>query len=511
MKEHMSDTQILIVDDHLDNLRVLSGILKEQNYNVRSLRKGAVVFASVLHSPPDIILLDILMPDLDGYDVCEQLKADDRTREIPVIFISALHKTDKKVNAFAVGGVDYITKPFHEQEVLARVRTHLALRKAQQQVETQNRQLQREIAERKRAEDALRQNQALLNATGRMAKIGGWELDAETRDVTWTEQAYRIHEVPLGRKPSLQDAINFYHPDDRDMVSQAIQRALEHGEPWDMERRFITATGKRLWVRSICFPQVVDGKTLKLIGTFQDITERKRTEKALLESREHLTLAQKAAKIASWELDLVNNKLYWSDEIYEIFGLDPIDDTASYETWVSTLHPDDVDWIGTAYTDSVNNNTPYDIIHRTVLKDGRIKYIHEACYTKYAEDGTPLYSYGIAHDVTELKQTEEELKKAKEAALEAQRVAEAAQRASEAAQQAAEAAQQAAEAANQAKSEFLANMSHEIRTPMNALLGFTGILKSAITDEQQHYYADLIDTSGRTLLTLINDIRSVEN
>jgi PleD family two-component response regulator len=122
---------ILIVDDTPDNLRLLSTILAEKGYEVGKALNGQIALMSVHASPPDLILLDINMPQMNGYEVCEHLKADDQTREIPVIFISALDDVFDKVTAFQVGGVDYITKPFHREEVLARVQTHLNIRALQ--------------------------------------------------------------------------------------------------------------------------------------------------------------------------------------------------------------------------------------------------------------------------------------------------------------------------------------------------------------------------------------------
>ena len=136
----------------------------------------------------------------------------------------------------------------------------------------------RDITERKRVEEDLEKSKAFLNATGRMAKVGGWEVDAETLEVRWTEETYRIHGVPLEYKPSLDEAINFFHPEDRPKLERAIQRALKHGEPYNLEIRFITAKGEHLWTHTICYPQVVDDKTVRLTGTFQDISEHRQTE-----------------------------------------------------------------------------------------------------------------------------------------------------------------------------------------------------------------------------------------
>ncbi|MBF2048813.1 MAG: hybrid sensor histidine kinase/response regulator [Leptolyngbya sp. IPPAS B-1204] len=122
---------ILIVDDTPNNLRLLSSMLTKQGYEVRSAISGSVALMAVRTVPLDLILLDINMPKMNGYEVCQQLKADEQTRDIPVIFLSALGEPLDKVQAFQVGGVDYITKPFQVEEVLARVENHLMLRRMQ--------------------------------------------------------------------------------------------------------------------------------------------------------------------------------------------------------------------------------------------------------------------------------------------------------------------------------------------------------------------------------------------
>lgn len=147
MEPDDSRGNILIVDDTPDNLRLLSTMLTGQGYEVRSVINGAMALMGVRAEPPDLILLDINMPHMNGYEVCEQLKADDCSRDIPVIFISALEDVLDKVKAFAVGGVDYIVKPFQIEEVLARIETHLTVRRLQQQLQIQNLQLQQKMVE----------------------------------------------------------------------------------------------------------------------------------------------------------------------------------------------------------------------------------------------------------------------------------------------------------------------------------------------------------------------------
>jgi signal transduction histidine kinase len=120
---------IMVVDDTPVNLRLLTGMLKERGYKVRPVANGKFALQTAKHDPPDLILLDILMPEMNGYEVCERLKAEEQLAKIPVIFISALDETMDKVKAFKVGGVDYVTKPFQFEEVEARVATHLELRR----------------------------------------------------------------------------------------------------------------------------------------------------------------------------------------------------------------------------------------------------------------------------------------------------------------------------------------------------------------------------------------------
>lgn len=159
---------ILIVDDTPDNLRLLSAPLLDRGYKVRCAIDGAMALMGAQAAPPDLIMLDIKMPQMDGYEVCQRLKADDRTREIPVIFISALDEVLDKVKAFTSGGVDYIQKPFHIEEVFARIENQLTIRRLQMQLQAQNHQLQQTQTE---LLQALEQERSLKRRIQEMAAI----------------------------------------------------------------------------------------------------------------------------------------------------------------------------------------------------------------------------------------------------------------------------------------------------------------------------------------------------
>jgi two-component system, cell cycle response regulator len=151
--------QILIVDDLPENVRLLSSLLREQGYNVASATDGKMALSIVQQEHPDLILLDIMIPQMDGYQVCRHLKSEARTKHIPIIFLSGLDSEFDKIEAFKVGGVDYITKPFFVEEVVLRVKAQLA--SIQQQQEFQQ-ILKEQIAERKIVEQELNNSRALL-------------------------------------------------------------------------------------------------------------------------------------------------------------------------------------------------------------------------------------------------------------------------------------------------------------------------------------------------------------
>lgn len=137
-----NNASVLIVDDTIYNIQLLSLMLNKQGYRVEKATSGTEALESANRLLPDIILLDIRMPDIDGYEVCKRLKANPVTTDIPIIFISSIEETSDKVEAFSVGGVDYISKPFQLIEVLARIETHLRLCSLQKKLQEQNEQLQ---------------------------------------------------------------------------------------------------------------------------------------------------------------------------------------------------------------------------------------------------------------------------------------------------------------------------------------------------------------------------------
>lgn len=270
---------ILVIDDTPENLHLLSTMLTERGYKVRSVTKGMTGLRGAQAAPPDLILLDVNMPQMNGYEVCQHLKNDDRTCEIPVIFISALGDVLDKVKAFQVGGVDYITKPFQVEEVLARIETHLMLRQLQKQLQIQNEQLQQEIRERQQAEEKFAK--AFLASPSPIAITT--LLDGRFVDVNPSflrVSGYSQEEV-IGRTCNeLKFGIA------QDSYEKAIQHLKEAGALYNQEFDFRTKSGEMRTVL-LSLEQIDLSGTLCALNIINDITERKRLENEFISLVSH--------------------------------------------------------------------------------------------------------------------------------------------------------------------------------------------------------------------------------
>lgn len=308
MSEHETDmpgASILIVDDTRDNLRLLGGILTRQGYTVRPVPDGALALLSAQEAPPDLILLDIMMPTMSGYDVCEKLKTDDRTRDIPIIFISALHEVFDKVRAFELGGVDFITKPFQVEEVLARVDTHLNLRNLNKELQGKNTQLHQEITERMRAEESLKESVTQIER----AKIE-WESTADSLSyvvclldnqgrvlrANRTVEHWNLGPVMDVKGRAMHE---LFHPDCADpecylkiFLSRAWEevaqgRSIEHEARDNTLQRYLSVQ-----IRPIAAHMAKDleQSVSFAVACIHDITKRKHAEKALRQRNRELAL-----------------------------------------------------------------------------------------------------------------------------------------------------------------------------------------------------------------------------
>ncbi|MES9958756.1 MAG: ATP-binding protein, partial [Sedimenticola sp.] len=246
--------------------------------------------------PPDLVLLDVKMPVIDGIEVCRRLKADEHTRAIPVIFISALGETEKKMRGFEAGGVDYVTKPFATEEVLARVRTHLALHDLQLQLELRvaerTAELQEEVAERHKAEERLAEAQ-------RLAQIGSWELDLGSGRLNWSDEMFNIFEIDNEQvEPTYEMFLEAIHPEDRELMEQTYRESLEKRQPYDIVHRLLMNDGRVKYVNECGWSQFEDNKPLRSLGTVQDVTQHQQLEETLRQAEKMSSIFSLATGMA---------------------------------------------------------------------------------------------------------------------------------------------------------------------------------------------------------------------
>ncbi len=323
--------------------------------------------------------------------------------------------------------------------------------------------------------------------------------DAAGRIVRWNREfenvsGYSPDEI-LSQRP-----LDLFEPESRERVGISIANIFEHGEA-TVEAEFMARDGNRT-------PYYMSGKRVMvngephLVAMGIDISERKHLENLLRASERGLVTAQRVAHLGSWEMEIATGELFWSDEIYRIFGVDPAAFGPSYETFLAAVHPDDRDRVSHAVALAPDSDVPYEIEHRVIRPDGTIRWVHELGEIQRDPLGRPARMVGTVHDITDLHESMDRLRIASET-LEIK----VAERTEEL-----QAATIRAEAADRTKSAFLATMSHELRTPLNSILGFTGIvlkeMAGPLTEEQARQLG-MVRGSARHLLELINDVLDI--
>lgn len=270
MKQMKSESElegtVLIVDDEPINIRVLFPFLEDAGLKVLFANNGEECMEIAERGKPDLILLDVIMPELDGYQTCRRLKRNFRTRDIPVIFLSALDDEESILNGFTVGGVDYITKPFREEEVRARIEAHLTVVRQRQALTDLNRRL----AESERQ----------LNEAQAMAGLGSWERNLATGFGKWSDNQYRLFGYEPGEVTGSFDLFKQHVlPADLDRTLETISESIGRKTPYDVEYRYLTKRGDVRHAHTIGQVECdADGNPVRIHGTFQDITDRKAAE-----------------------------------------------------------------------------------------------------------------------------------------------------------------------------------------------------------------------------------------
>jgi PAS domain S-box-containing protein len=244
--------------------------------------------------------------------------------------------------------------------------------------------------------ESLRQAR-LMEQTERAAHVGGWELDGRTMNVYWSPETYRIHETSPGEyTPEYGSAVSFYAPESLPIIDSAVRRAVEFGEPFDLELEILSAKGNRLWVRAIGKCEMDQGKTVKLYGSFQDVTERKRAEMELRESEERLRLALRAGRMATWDWDLTAASPGNSNEWARLIS----------GAGRGELHPDDLPALGESVLRAIDEKSSFQQDFRVLRSDGVVRWMGSLGRVFCDAAGRPVRMVGTTRDVTDRKWAE---------------------------------------------------------------------------------------------------------
>jgi PAS domain S-box-containing protein len=300
---------ILVVDDELESLKFLTNILQADGYQVRQAETGEMALESVRESAPDLILLDIRLSDMDGFEVCRQFKARPQTRDIPLIFISASHEIQGQVEGLRLGAVDFLSKPLQREELLARVRTHLDLGRLRAQLEARvaertaelmvaNRQLHLDLIERRVVEQALRETEERFRNMADTAPVMIWVSGIDKLctffNKGWLEFTGRSMEEELGN-----GWVTAVHPEDLDHCCDTYSAAFEARRSFEMEYRLRRADGKYRWLLDRGVPRLKpNGMFAGYIGSCIDITDLKLNHEQMLARQKLESLGVLAAGIA---------------------------------------------------------------------------------------------------------------------------------------------------------------------------------------------------------------------
>ncbi len=456
---------ILVVDDVPENLQLLSTMLSEHGYEVRRVINGKLALTVAHTDPPDLILLDIMMPDLNGYEVCQQLKASAVTREIPVIFLSALDDVLDKVKAFSVGGVDFVTKPIQAQEVVARIENQLTIVRQRLSLREQTAQLQQEIKERQRAEAALRESanklhnhNLVLTKLAKNVALHQGDLQAALKEITQASaqnleverssvwlfdptvtkiQCLDLFKKSINQHCSGMELLAADYPSYFQALQQEQVIAANDAHTDPRTQEFSKAYLAPLGITSMLdTPITIKGKTagvicLEQVGAIRHWTpedqnfarsladlvslaiearERKQAEESLQQLEERWQLVLEGNNDGIWDLNLITGEVFLSSRWKEMLGYEGYEiekNLQQWQEWTNYIHPEDVERVRAAKQAYLKQK----VLHfaqeyRLRCKDGSYKWVLGRTQAVWDEQGKPVRLVGSIRDISVRKQTE---------------------------------------------------------------------------------------------------------
>jgi chemotaxis family two-component system sensor kinase Cph1 len=471
-----SQIKVLVVDDQPSNLRFLSKLLIAQGYQVYRAICGQLALNLAIAHCPDLILLDIRMPEMNGYEVCRRLKATAETEEIPVIFLSVLDEMNDKLQAFRVGGADYITKPFQVEEVLARIDKQVGLQKLQQQLKEQNYQLQ--------------QSQSLLasilnsSLDGVVAYSAVRNSEGNILDFQWllinpaAEKFYGLLLNEIVGKNLLAELSQFRNNGLFDLYVSVV----ETGETVDREFSYEHERDTIVWLHIVAV-KLNDG----LAVTFRNITDRKRAEIALRDSEERFRAIFEQAAVGIAKTTLGGQFMRVNPGFCQIVRY--AESELLQQNWQAITHPDDIE-ADREYVRSLlsGNIQTFSLEKRLICKDLAVRWANVTVSAMRDANGTLQYLICAIEDISQRKLVQELL----QASLDTQtRYAQELTR------------------SNAELEQFSYVASHDLQAPLSTIAGYAQLLEKRCNnqlDAQGNKFIRNIVNSCERMQALIDDL-----
>ena len=471
-----SQIKVLVVDDQPSNLRFLSKLLTAQGYQVYRAICGQLALNLAIAHCPDLILLDIRMPEMNGYEVCRTLKATAETEQIPVIFLSVLDEMNDKLQAFRVGGADYITKPFQVEEVLARIEKQVGLQKLQQQLKEQNYQLQ--------------QSQSLLasilnsSLDGVVAYSAVRNSEGNIVDFQWllinpaAEKFYGLLLNDIVGKNLLAELSQFRNNGLFDLYVSVV----ETGETVDGEFSYEHERDTIVWLHIVAV-KLNDG----LAVTFRNITDRKRAEIALRDSEERFRAIFEQAAVGIAKTTLYGQFMRVNPGFCQIVRY--AESELLQQNWQAITHPDDIEadreYVSLLLSGDIQT---FSMEKRLLCKDEAVRWANVTVSAMRDAKGTPQYLICAIEDISQRKLVQELL----QASLDTQtRYAQELTR------------------SNAELEQFSYVASHDLQAPLSTIAGYAQLLEkrchNQLDAQGNKFLRNIVNSCGR-MQALIDDL-----
>lgn len=473
--------EILVVEDNPADLKLMTGILVDAGYQVRPASDGALALRSLKVKLPDLILLDVNLPDMLGVEVCLHLKESPETRDVPVIFISALDESQLKVQALEAGGTDYITKPIEESELLARINTHLKMHRLQQELIKQSSELKREIKEREHHQESSRESEERLRTAFEAADdciiIWDQEYNYLYANKAAIEHVGSTSDQVIGK--NIRDGLG-HIPDFMHLWMSRVDQVFATGDSLRVQDE-TTLKGRKFFTDSIIKPlRAADGSVDAVYVVYRDITGLKEVENKLKEANDIVNRSPAVAILwansEGWPVE------YVSDNVVNLLGYTSSEFLSGEIPYANLIHPDDLSRV----TDEVilfsNKKDSLGFTHepyRLIARSGDEVWVDDRTTMQRDSQGNITHYQGIILDITEKVKSDQERQRLENSLYQSDKMASIGQ--------------------------LSAGVAHEVNNPMGFIFSNLKTMTEYVLELKQHFNEQSSVNPGSEIGELFED------